>query len=102
MITLNDVRLRIQENVSVLNMVKSALGPTTMSEAYKSVEMNWSSFKHALMRGEDLTETKRGRDRTGRYTGRQAIRILSAAMKKKTNEQYAELLEKVASELRNR
>lgn len=100
MITLNDIRKRISENVAVLKMVKSAIGATTMSEVYQSVEMNWSSFSHALKKGKTLTETRRGRERTGKYTGVEALKVLSVSMRKKTNEEYAILLEKVAADLR--
>lgn len=102
MITLNDIRDRILENVAVAGLVKEAIGATTMSEVYQSVEMNWSSFSHALKKGENLTETRRGRERTGKYTGVEALKVLSVSMRKKTNEEYAILLEKVASDLRRR
>ena len=101
MITLEDIRHRIVENTEIMRIVKSVLGPTTISETYKSVEMNWSSFSHALKKGEDLTDTRRGRERTGRYTGVEALKVLSVNMRKKTNEEYAALLEKVALDLRN-
>lgn len=99
LITMDQVKERIRDNISIVDAVKAAVGPTNMREAYQGVGLTWPAFENALIRGSSLGEVSRGR-RKGRMSGAEALVHLTENMTKRSKEDFAEILEAVARKLR--
>jgi hypothetical protein len=99
LITMDEVKDRIRDNVLIVDAVKAAVGPINMREAYQSVGLTWPAFENALNRGSSLGEVSRGR-RKGRMSGAEALVYLTTHMTKRSKEEFAGILEGVARELR--
>lgn len=99
LITMEQVKDRIRDNVLIVEAVKDAVGPINMREAYQSVGLTWPAFENALNRGSSLGSVSRGR-RKGRMSGAEALVHLTDNMKKRSKEDFAGILEAIARRLR--
>jgi hypothetical protein len=80
LITLEDVYEIIRINKEIIDILKRFVGPTSVREVYTGLGMNWSAFKNALDRGEDLGAHSRGRTRRG-VSGVEALELLTVQLK---------------------
>ena len=99
-ITMDEVKDVVQRNAEVVNLVRHAVGFTSLNEVARSVEMNWASFANALERGDQLNAKSRGRARKGKFSGLEALEHLTETIKPIPLSGYADILETVARHLR--
>ena len=100
LITMDEIRCRVKSNAHIVDVVAKEIGPVSLNAVARSVEMNWASFVNAVARGDQLRPESRGRRRRGKYSGVEALEILTETMAVKTPGEYADDLERVAAALR--